>query len=92
MAEKAWEDFIYLIDSVEERNFPDKLWIANLPEVNEHNLDGFEMSDRDKKKTRAEENETMLTHFADRMAGVYGERPIVPYWARANVKVPEYYT
>ena len=49
------------------------------------------MSDRDTKKAKAEEDETMLEHFADRMADLYGERPSVPWWARANTRIPDYY-
>ena len=91
---KAREDFMQLIDSVTERVQPEKLWIAGLPEVDEQNLEGFDelSSERDKKRTKAEQDEAMLESFADRMADLYGERPTVPSWARANARVPDYYT
>lgn len=81
-----------LIDSVSERDYPDKLWIATLPEIDEQDLEGFVLSGRDMKKARAEQNEAMLEHFADRLADVYGERPKIPSWARANARIPNYYT
>jgi len=90
---KAWDDFLLLLNSVSDRDFVDKnsLWISSLPQVTEQDLTGFDMSDRDKKKAKAEEDEAMLEHFADRMAGFYGERPNIPWWARANARVPDYY-
>ena len=90
---KAWDDFLQLLNSVSERDYIDKnsLWISSLPQVAEQDLEGFDISDRDRKKAKAEEDESMLEHFADQLGDVYGERPSVPWWARANARIPNYY-
>jgi len=90
---KAWDDFLQLLNSVSDRDYVDKnsLWFSSLPQIAEQDLAGFNLSDRDKKKAKAEEDEAMLEHFADRMADIYGKRPTVPYWARANARIPDYY-
>ena len=89
---KAWEDFMGLLHSISERNYPEKLWIAALPEMNEQDLEGFEVSDKERKRAKAEQDEAMLEHFADRLGDIYGERPTVPSWARAHVRIPDYYS
>ena len=90
---KAWDDFLQLLKSSEDRNFVSQktMWFPSLPQVAEQDLAGFEMSDRDKKKAKAEEDEAMLEHFADQMADIYGERPTIPWWARAKARIPDYY-
>ena len=89
---KAWDDFLQLLDSPNERNYTDnkRLWIS-LPQVADQDLAGFDMSDREKKKAKAEEDEMMLQRLADQLGEIYGERPTVPWWARANARVPDYY-
>lgn len=84
--------FIQLVDSVSERDFPGELWIATLPEIREQDLTGFEVSPRDAKKAKAEQEVAMLEHFADCMGAIYGERPTVPMWARASARIPDDYT
>ena len=82
-----------LLDSASERDYVDKnsLWISSFPQLTEQDLEGFDLSDRDKKKAKAEADENMLEHFADRLSEIYGERPSVPWWARANARIPGYY-
>ena len=47
-----------VVDSVDERNYPEKLWIAAaLPDLAEQDMEGFELSDREKKKAKVEVNE-----------------------------------
>lgn len=87
---KAWEDFFDMIDSADERDFPDKLWLSTTPE-DEQDLYGFEESDRDKEKAKAMQDEAVLERVADYLGGIYGERPIVPSWARAKARIPDYY-
>ena len=88
---KAWEDFIRLVDSVGDRNYPDKFWGATLPSISDQDLEGFPETDRDRKKAKAEEEEAMLERFADQLENIYGERPVVPSWARAHQRIPDYY-
>ena len=90
---KAWDDFLELLNSASDRDYVDKnrLWMSALPQVAEQDLEGFAMSERDKKKAKAEEDESMLERFADQLGDIYGERPSVPWWARANAKIPSYY-
>jgi len=90
---KAWDDFLELLNSADRRDYIDKktVWIPSFPQLDEQNLEGFNVMDREAKKFRAEEDEAMLEHFADRMADAYGERPTVPWWARASTRIPDYY-
>jgi hypothetical protein len=90
---KAWDDFMRLLNSVSEREYvgPSSLWISSLPQVADQDLAGFDMSERDKKKAKAEEDEIVLQQFADQLGDIYGERPSVPWWAHANSRIPDYY-
>ena len=91
---KAWEDFIRLVDSVGDRNYPDQFWCAtllSLPSISDQDLEGFPETDRDRKKAKAEKEEAMLERFADQLENIYGERPVVPSWARAHQRIPDYY-
>ena len=90
---KAWDDFMDLLNSADERNYlgPQDVWVASLPQIAEQDLSGFDFSNRDKKKARAEEEESMLEQFADKLGEIYGERPSIPWWARADAKIPDYY-
>ena len=88
---KAWEDFMLLIKSAEDRQCTVKLQLATLDE--EQDLKGWEddLSDRDQKKMKAVEDQAMLERMADHLGDVYGERPTIPWWARAEARVPDYY-
>ena len=90
---KAWEDFIRLVDSVGDRNYPDQFWGAIIipSSISDQDLEGFPETDRDRKKAKAEEEEAMLERFADQLENIYGERPVVPSWARAHQRIPDYY-
>lgn len=88
---KAWEDFIRLLDSVGDRDYTDKFWGATLPSISDQNLDGFPETEKERKKAKAEEEEAMLERFADQLENIYGERPVVPSWARAHERIPDYY-
>jgi len=91
---KAWGDLLQLLNSKDDRSkFVDKnqLWIPSLTQIPEQNLEGFDLSQREEKKSKAEEDEAMLEHFAARMTETYGERVNVPWWARANARIPDYY-
>ena len=43
------------------------------------------------KKQEAVDNEAMLHRLANHLGGLYGERPVVPDWARAATTCPSYY-
>lgn len=55
----------------------------------EQDLDGFEPGDN--KKHRAVDNEATLQLFANYLGDLYGERPVMPDWARAATTCPNYY-
>ena len=40
---------------------------------------------------KATHDEAVLKRIADHLGDIYGERPIVPFWARAESRVPDYY-
>ena len=54
----------------------------------DQNLDGFEEWDVTPK---AVENEALLHQVANYLGDLYGERPVVPDWAKAKTIVPDYY-
>jgi hypothetical protein len=54
----------------------------------EQNLVGFDDGDG---KTKALENHAMLNALANQLADIYGERPVIPEWARAENNCPDYY-
>lgn len=89
---KACDDFLSLLQSADARKFvTSKGWYPSLPATNEQDLGGFDVSEREAKKSKAEEDEATLQHFADRMGDMYGERPALPWWSRASARVPDYY-
>ena len=57
----------------------------------DQNLDGFDLNNHDKKKFKAAEDHAVLERLADRLSDIYGERPIIPLWAHAEARVPNYY-
>jgi hypothetical protein len=86
---KAWEDFMELLKSPGTRVF--KIKTDLIDEEDEQNLDGFNFGDRESKKMKAMQDEALLERMADHLGHVYGERPVVPLWARAESRVPDYY-
>ena len=50
--------------------------------MDDQNLEGFEFGDDKDSKNKAVEHQAMLENLANQLAAVYGERPIVPCWAR----------
>lgn len=86
---KAWEDFIELIKSSEKRVYEVKL--DTIDEDDEQNLDGFKFGDQERKKMKATQDEALLERMADHLGDIYGERPDVPFWARAESRVLDYY-
>ena len=94
---KCWEDFKKFLDDAETRVLEPptsryKPTLPNFEETNEQNLDGFEFGGMDDNKNEAVERQAMLENLANQLAEVYGERPIVPSWARAEATCPEYYS
>jgi hypothetical protein len=93
---KCVEDFKELLDSADGRPQeppPSRRRKQNLPSMDEEgdggqNLDGFDDGDG---KTKALENHVMLNALANQLADIYGERPVVPEWARAENTCPDYY-
>ena len=88
---KAWEDFMALIKSPEKRVFAKTKALKTVMEVDEQNLDGFDLGDRDSTKIKATTDEATLERLAEYFGDLYGERPVVPFWARAESRVPDYY-
>jgi hypothetical protein len=52
-------------------------------------LEGFDLLDRDH-KMNATEDHTMLERLTDQLGDIYGERPIVLFWVRAEARCPDY--
>ena len=96
---KCWLDFKDMLVNAEERGttmqppLKKRLAALNEDQVKEtdddQNLEGFEESDV---KQKAVDREAFLHQLANRLGDVYGERPIVPDWAKAKTTVPDYYT
>ena len=88
-ARKCWADFVALLKSAEDKAHslvpPRKKRLA----TDEQDLGGFGI-EADKKQ-KAVDNEAMLHNFANYLGELYGERPIVPDWARAERICPDYY-
>jgi hypothetical protein len=57
----------------------------------EQDTEGFHVPDREQKKMKATEDHAMLERLADHLGDMYGERPVVPFWARAEARCPDYY-
>lgn len=98
---KCWEDFKKLLDTGETRVFEPpasryKPTLPNFEEIHDQNLDGFDYGDddggEDGGKMKAVERHAMLENLANQLAEIYGERPVVPDWARAEATCPDYYT
>jgi hypothetical protein len=91
---KCWEDFKKLLDDADTRKVerPPRN-ISTLPlieELDDQNLEGFDVEEDGKRK--AVERQAMLENLANQLGELYGERPIVPIWARAEATCPEYYS
>lgn len=85
-----------LVKTAESRSFnaSKKAQLATLeePQICEQDLSGFELSTVDLKKTEALEHEALLEPLADHLGDIYGERPVVPSWARAEARYPDYFS
>ncbi|CAB9507418.1 expressed unknown protein [Seminavis robusta] len=95
---KAWEDFMKLIKSAEVRQLQNSppASLATIKEdhkgeEDEQNLDGFAIPAHEKKRQRALDDQAMLERIADHLGELYGERPVVPSWAHAEARIPDYY-
>jgi hypothetical protein len=94
---KCWMDFKELLLKADERATqmepPRKKRLAMLKEGDgsddDQNLDGFEGAPG--RKQSAVENEAFLNQLANYLGDLYGERPVVPEWAKAKNIVPDYY-
>lgn len=99
---KCWEDVKELLDSAETRNIePPRsrykqtlLTTLKASDEDEQNLDGFLDGDGGEQdsKVKAIERHAMLDDLANHLAEIYGERPSVPEWARAEATCPDYYS
>jgi hypothetical protein len=88
---RAWEDFMQLIRTTEARAQTLVATPALATQYEEQDTDGFDLSDRDQKKMKATKDHAMLERLADHLGDMYGERPVVPFWARAEARCPDYY-
>ena len=96
--QKCWEDFRALIDSSGTRQLqaPTARYKQALSEVEEadneeeQDLGGFDSLLEDS-KIKALEKQAMLEILANGLGEVYGERPVVPAWARAQAACPDYF-
>ncbi len=94
-ARRCWMDFVSLLKSAERRvndmEPPRKKRLTTVNEdgTGEQDLDGFEVEND--KKQEAVDNEAMLHRLANHLGDLYGERPVVPEWARAATTCPNYY-
>ena len=91
---KCWEDFKSFLDSAETRTIepPDSRYkptLSHFEEADEQNLDGFEGTEDGKRK--AVERHAMLNNLATQLAEIYGERPVIPEWARSEAFCPDIY-
>lgn len=98
---KCWEDFKALLDVAEMKTLkpPSKIppVLPNYEEalddeaaevLDEQNLDGFEIGDS---KLAAVDRHAQLNELANWLGDLYGERPVIPKWATAERKCPNYY-
>jgi hypothetical protein len=98
---KCWEDFMKLLldadtkklDSVQSTlQFKPTLLNHKEEDVDDQNLDGFEFDSEESSKQKAVERQSMLENLANQLGDLFGERPIVPMWARAESTCPAYYS
>jgi len=98
---KCWDDFMALLDTAEKRGEqppPTSRLKAGLDGVEEEDDDadeqdttGFPLSTEDANKLNAIGREQMLNLLADDLATIYGERLVIPEWAKARSNCPNYY-
>ena len=104
--QKCWEDFRALLDAAETRTLkpPSKRVRPVLPnfeearvgqeegepdeDSNEQNLEGFDSADP---KIAALDRHAQLDALANHLGDIFGERPVIPVWARAERTCPDYY-
>jgi hypothetical protein len=93
--EKALSVFLHLVKTVDERQFKASKE-SRQPCIDEDHAQDFvgysELSTADLNKTKALEDESMVERFADYLADIYRERPVVPSWARAEARCPDYFS
>jgi hypothetical protein len=89
---QACKDFMQLIKTVNDRKFEASRKAQLEGQGHEQDLDRFEIPTGDKRKAKVLEDEDTLERFADYLGDIYGERPIVPRWARAEARCPDYFT
>lgn len=92
---KCWEDFKELLDNADERLLEPpvtrhKPILPDSQEMDEQNLDGFDYGEEDGKR-KAVERHAALENLANQLSKIYGERPVIPEWARAERTCPRYY-
>ena len=100
---KCWEDFKALLDDAETKtleppskirpvlpNFEQELNldVEKAEGSNEQDLEGFDATDS---KLAALERHAQLDELANYLGNLYGERPVIPTWARAERTCPNYY-
>lgn len=98
---KCWEDFKALLDVAETKvltppsklrpvlpNFEEALDVEEAEGLNDQDLDGFDASDS---KMEALDRHAQLDALANYLGDLYGERPVIPAWARAERTCPDYY-
>lgn len=94
-ARKCWEHFVALLKEAGNRKQsmlpPRKKRFAVLNEdaTDEQDLSGFDVGND--KKQKAVQNEATLHQLANYLGDLYGERPVVPDWARAERICPDLY-
>lgn len=91
---KAWEEFAELIRDAEERRAQTQTLVSKAALAThdeEQDIDGFDFPAPEQKKMKAMEDHAMLERVADYLGDKYGERPVVPLWARVEARCPDYY-
>lgn len=103
---KCWEDFCALLDTAESRVLApppqnSRFVLPHFEEINQSEVeennraseeqDLSDFDDAADAKTKSLEREVQLNALADHLGELYGKRPTVPSWARAENTCPEYY-
>jgi hypothetical protein len=99
---KCWEDFKALLEGAEQRvlgppskhprpvlpNYEASIDAEDDHALEEQNLDGFDAGDS---KIKSLELQAQLSALANDLGALYGNRPSIPFWARAENRCPDYY-
>uniref|UniRef100_A0A7S3DUH0 Uncharacterized protein n=1 Tax=Entomoneis paludosa TaxID=265537 RepID=A0A7S3DUH0_9STRA len=99
---KCWEDFKALLDQAETKtleppskitpvlpNFEMPVDDQGVEDLDEQNLEGFQVLGDT--KVAAVDRHAQLNELANWLEDLYGERPAIPEWARAERSCPNYY-